>query len=425
MEYLKIDGEFPRLSGSAVTLGKFDGIHRGHRKLVERILEQKEKGLQTVLFSLGIGSQMIFTKEERCRILEDAGVDVLIECPLDARIRHMKADTFIKEILVGDLQAEHVAVGEDFRFGYERKGNPELLREMGKKLGFSVDVIPKEMEGKRKISSTFIREELKRGNMEKVNDLLGFPFFVDGVIEHGRGMGHKFLLPTTNIIPAKEKLMPPNGVYDTVSHFKDSESKVLHIGTLPFLSQYHLTSVIHSFCAAHPELSFSLKEVEDQDLLSGLEKNLFDLIFVRKHMLDLKLYTFHVLTEDRLVAVLPKNHPSASKKTVSLTELKRETFILMPPHTSIYRFCMRSFHDADIHPQILRTARAESIVSAVEIGEGISLLTESSFQLFRQPSLAAVPINGLEKLSVGVAHKKNMALTSSAECFLQYVKSHI
>lgn len=124
MEYLKIDGEFPRLSGSAVTLGKFDGIHRGHRKLVERILEQKEKGLQTVLFSLGIGSQMIFTKEERCRILEDAGVDILIECPLDARIRHMKADTFIKEILVGDLQAEHVAVGEDFRFGYERKGNP-------------------------------------------------------------------------------------------------------------------------------------------------------------------------------------------------------------------------------------------------------------------------------------------------------------
>ena len=206
---------------------------------------------------------------------------------------------------------------------------------------------------------------------------------------------------------------------------EDCESQTLHIGTLPFLSQYHLTSVIHSFCAAHPELSFSLKEVEDQDLLSGLEKNLFNLIFVRKHMLDLKLYTFHVLTEDRLVAVLPKNHPSASKKTVSLTELKREIFILMPPHTSIYRFCMQSFHDAGIHPQILRTARAESIVSAVEIGEGISLLTESSFQLFRQPSLAAVPINGLEKLSVGVAHKKNMALTSSAECFLQYVKSHI
>ena len=212
---------------------------------------------------------------------------------------------------------------------------------------------------------------------------------------------------------------------ESVSHFKDSETQALHIGTLPFLSQYHLTSVIHSFCAAHPELPFSLKEVEDQELLTGLEKNLFDLIFVRKHMLDPKLYTFHVLTEDRLVAVLPADHPFASKKSVSLTELQKEIFILMPPHTSIYRFCMRSFHDTGIHPQILRTARAESIVSAVEIGEGISLLTESSFQFFRQPSLTAVPINGLEKLSIGIAHKKNMAFTSSTECFLQFVKSHM
>ncbi len=128
MEYLKIDGEFPRLSKSAVTLGKFDGIHRGHQKLVEKILEQKEKGLQTVLFSLGIGSQMIFTKEERCQLLEKAGVDVLIECPLDNRIRHMKAETFVKEILVGDLQAEHVAVGEDFRLGMNAREHHSFWR---------------------------------------------------------------------------------------------------------------------------------------------------------------------------------------------------------------------------------------------------------------------------------------------------------
>lgn len=114
---------------------------------------------------------------------------------------------------------------------------------------------------------------------------------------------------------------------EAVYHFKDSKLQALHIGTLPFLSQYHLTSVIHSFC--------------------------------------------------------------------------------------------------DTHPELLRTARAESIVSAVEIGEGISLLTKSNFQPFRQPSLAAVPVNGLEKLSVGIAHKKNMALTTSAECFLQFVKSHM
>ena len=133
---------------------------------------------------------------------------------------------------------------------------------------------------------------------------------------------------------------------EAVYHFKDSKLQALHIGTLPFLSQYHLTSVIHSFCDTHPELSFSLKEVEDEELLSGLEKDFFNLIFVRKHMIDPELYTFHALTADRLVAVFPEAHPSASKKSVSLSELKKESFILMPPHTSIYCFCMQSFHNA-------------------------------------------------------------------------------
>ena len=125
--------------------------------------------------------------------------------------------------------------------GYERKGTPQLLETMGRKLGFTVDVVPKEMEGRRKISSTFIREELKKGNMEKVNDLLGIPFFVDGVIEHGRGMGHKVLLPTTNIVPAKEKLMPPNGVYDTVSHFKDRTlCGITNVGYKPTIGEKFL-----------------------------------------------------------------------------------------------------------------------------------------------------------------------------------------
>lgn len=212
---------------------------------------------------------------------------------------------------------------------------------------------------------------------------------------------------------------------EVMSNYKDSEKSSLHVGTLPFLSQYHLTSLIHSFCAKYPDLPFSLHEVEDQELLSGLENEIFDLIFVRKNMLDPALHTFHLLTEDRLVAVFPSGHFLASRPFVSLKELEGENFILMPPHTSIYRLCMHSFHDAGIHPHILRTARAESIVSAVEIGEGISLLTESSFRFFRQPSLASVPVNGLEKLSIGIAHKKNMALTASAECFLQFVKSHI
>ncbi len=234
MEYLRIDKDFPRISNSAVTLGKFDGIHRGHRKLVEKIVEQKQEGAQAVVLALGKASKTILTKEERCKLLEEMGVDVLIDCPLTDRIRHMKVDSFIKEILMGDLQATYVAVGEDFRFGYERAGSPAMMERYGKKYGFHTEVLPKEMDGKRKISSTYIREELNRGNMEKFSFLMGMDFSVEGIIEHGRGMGHKYLLPTTNLIPPTEKLMPPNGVYITVSHINNKNYQgITNVGHKP------------------------------------------------------------------------------------------------------------------------------------------------------------------------------------------------
>lgn len=234
MEYLKIEGEFPKLANCAVTMGKFDGIHRGHRKLVEKIRERKTLGEQAVLFAIDASSNMILTSQERASLLEKLGVDVLVECQLNDRIRHMKAENFIKEILIGDLQVSYVAVGEDFRFGFERKGTPAMLKEFGKKYGFHTEILPKEMDGHRKISSTFVREELNRGNMEKFHFLMGTDFSVEGIIEHGRGMGHKYLLPTTNLIPPVEKLMPPNGVYITVSHFKDrSYQGITNVGHKP------------------------------------------------------------------------------------------------------------------------------------------------------------------------------------------------
>ena len=219
MEYLRIEEEFPRLSGSAVTLGKFDGIHRGHRKLIQKILDQKAEGAQSVVCAFESSSQMILSHRERRKLLEYMGVDILLECPLDDRLRHMKAENFVKEILVGDLNAVYVAVGEDYRFGYERKGNAALLQTFGKKYGFTVEILPKEMDGHRKISSTYIREELKKGNMEKITELLGCDFFLDGVVEHGQGLGHKVLFTTVNLIPPSQKLMPPKGVYATTSEF--------------------------------------------------------------------------------------------------------------------------------------------------------------------------------------------------------------
>ena len=242
MEYVRLSGQFPKLTKSAVTLGKFDGIHRGHRKLIRTILERKkEYGELAVVMAFISDRQTILTSEERQTYLEKMGVDVLLECPLNDEIKHMKAENFIRQILKGDLQAECVVVGEDFRFGYERRGTPELLQKFGEKYEYETVVISKEMEGNRKVSSTYIREELKKGNMEKIQDLLGRPFCVSGIIEHGRGLGHRDFFPTANIIPPKSKLMPPNGVYVTMSHFEDGDYPgITNVGYKPTVGESFL-----------------------------------------------------------------------------------------------------------------------------------------------------------------------------------------
>ena len=239
MEYIEINGQFPALSGCAVTLGKFDGIHRGHRKLIEEILQYKrENNVLAAVLAFVSGKKSIFTKEERQKILADMGVDILMECPLDEKFRHIKADHFIRQILVGDLHASCIVVGEDYRFGFERKGTPELLKEYEKKYSYETRVVSKEMDGGRKISSTFIREELLRGNMQKVSDLLGRDFFVAGKVEHGRGLGHKKFFPTTNLVPPVQKLMPPNGVYVTTSRFGSKNFRgITNVGYKPTIGE--------------------------------------------------------------------------------------------------------------------------------------------------------------------------------------------
>ena len=230
MEYMEIVDQFPRLSDCAVTMGKFDGIHCGHRKLIREILEyKKEHHTPAVVLAFVSDRKTILTKEERRRLLEKMGVDILLECPLDERFRHTKADQFIRQILMGDLHTSCVVVGEDFRFGYERKGTPELLRRYGVESGYETRIIPKEMDGNRKISSTFIREELGRN------------FFVAGTVEHGRGMGHKKFFPTTNLVPDRQKLMPPNGVYITKSRFDDAEyAGITNVGYKPTIGESFL-----------------------------------------------------------------------------------------------------------------------------------------------------------------------------------------
>ena len=215
MEYIRTDGKFPRFSKTAVTIGKFDGIHRGHRKLISHIVERKKTGAEAVVFAFDLNSPMIFSHDERAAMLENMGVDVLVECSLNERIRKIRAEEFVRDILVGSFHADLIAVGEDNRFGFERKGTPELLTGLGQKYGFETVVQPSEMDGDRKISSTRVRKELLSGRMEKVASLMGTPYYISGTVLHGIGLGHVQLLPTVNLIPGQDKQLPPKGVYFT------------------------------------------------------------------------------------------------------------------------------------------------------------------------------------------------------------------
>ena len=222
MKYIQDIDAFQAEKDSVVTLGKFDGVHRGHRKLIGRVLEEAAAlGMEPAVFTFDVSPQealgirergLLMTNGERKQFLENLGIRLLVECHFSA-LRDMEAEAFVREILVGRMRARHFVVGPDFRFGKGRKGNPEFLRELGRSQGFQVEILDKELDGGKEIASSYIREELLNGNIRKVNELLGYPYFLTGEIIHGRHLGHALGFPTINQIPPGEKILPPRGVY--------------------------------------------------------------------------------------------------------------------------------------------------------------------------------------------------------------------
>lgn len=216
MEIIKNTTEFQIEEPTAISLGKFDGLHQGHQLLVDRILKKKKEGLASLIFTFDFGERPVLTlKEERRELLRREHVDYLVECPFVPALSHMEPEDFVQEVLKKRLHAKYLAVGTDFRFGYQRKGDYHLLQKMSESCGFQVDVVEKACWQGREISSTFIREELEQGHMELVNQLLGYAYSVTGEVLHGRQIGRTLGMPTTNLLPKEQKLLPPNGVYAT------------------------------------------------------------------------------------------------------------------------------------------------------------------------------------------------------------------
>ena len=197
---------------TAVTLGKFDGLHRGHQKLVNRIMEYKSPECDSVLCAFDMGRESLMTKDERRKRLEGK-IDYLVEYPFTKELREMEAEDFIDQILCDNFHASHIVVGTDFSFGYRKKGDAAMLAAFAESRGYTLDVIEKERYQGRVISSSYIREALSRGEVELAGELLGYPYEMSGVVEHGRRMGRTLGFPTMNIEPREHKILPRFGVY--------------------------------------------------------------------------------------------------------------------------------------------------------------------------------------------------------------------
>ncbi|WP_101876056.1 bifunctional riboflavin kinase/FAD synthetase [Lachnoclostridium edouardi] len=224
MEYVRMKKDFQIQEPTVVTIGKFDGRHRGHQKLLgEMVKIKKETGWKIAVFTFsetpvavvtGGKQTVIYTNEERSHILEQAGVDYLIEYPFTDQVAHMQPEDFVKNILTGQMNAKAIVVGTDCGFGYKRAGNAKLLEKLAPELGFSLKVIEKEQEDHRDISSTYIREMLDQGCIEKANELLGRPYSIHGRVVRGNHIGSSILgFPTANLLPSGEKHLPKLGVY--------------------------------------------------------------------------------------------------------------------------------------------------------------------------------------------------------------------
>ncbi|HHT87421.1 MAG TPA: bifunctional riboflavin kinase/FAD synthetase [Clostridiales bacterium] len=210
------------IKNSAVTLGKFDGLHLGHRRLIDEVLSLKEKGYTSLMFTFlyhpyNLFSEyevkLICTEEEKIRRLKDSGLDVLISYPFTHETKNIEPEDFIKDILVGKLDAKVIVVGNDFRFGRNRRGDVDMLKSMEDKYGFKVIAFEKIRWKDTVISSSTIRNELEKGNIEDVNAMLGAPYFIHGKVLHGKKVGRTLGMPTTNLTPPDNKLLPPCGVY--------------------------------------------------------------------------------------------------------------------------------------------------------------------------------------------------------------------
>lgn len=212
-------------SGSTVAIGKFDGVHLGHRAIIGRLLETADTSdTHAVVFTFAsnplgylrpdICPLPLMSREQRLETLANEGVDTCVMVEFDAEFSQISAEDFVADVLVGQLHAHHVIMGSDFRFGHRGLGDATLLTNLGERYGFTVEVVAGVVDPEAgRVSSTQIRDAIVSGDVESACRMMGRAVVVRGEVVHGDARGRELGFPTANLGGRVEGLVPADGVY--------------------------------------------------------------------------------------------------------------------------------------------------------------------------------------------------------------------
>ncbi|EQK47344.1 bifunctional riboflavin kinase/FAD synthetase [Paraclostridium bifermentans] len=231
MTIIKSLDEVINVENTVVTIGNFDGIHKGHIKLIkEAVKEAKTKNYKSVVFTFenhpmryfrADSIKHIITNEEKVKIFKDLGVDIVFMIPFDEYMTKISATDFVKTILHEKLKCKMVIVGHDFTFARNKEGNASLLESLGKKYNMKVKVIePIKIKGRR-VSSSYIRNLINDGNVSEIKDFLGRNYFLEGEVIHARKIGRTIGFPTANLKAEDKLIIPKNGIYAVKVYIKN------------------------------------------------------------------------------------------------------------------------------------------------------------------------------------------------------------
>lgn len=240
----------------ALTMGFFDGVHLGHRELIQTVAHDAEiMGLESAVLTFWPHPRLVLHKDpeklrflntlnEKAKIIAKFGIDYFIVQEFAKEFFNLDANDFIN-LLVNDYKVKHFVVGADHRFGKGGTGDSNLLNKLSVEMGFTVKVVPSQKVDGVDVSSTKIREALLSGNLKLANQMLGYPYLITGAVQSGNQLGRKIGFPTANIRPNDPlKLIPKEGVYAVIVNANDSIYKgMLNIGFRPTIDTNNKQSI--------------------------------------------------------------------------------------------------------------------------------------------------------------------------------------